>query len=115
MTTVLDKAAIKAKYAAERGKRMRPDGNDQYQRLSGKFASLAADPYTPFTERVPVADHVTFAFVGAGMSGFWNNEGQGVDEKFRRSQGHPSGAEGFFRHIDAWRRSGDFAGLIFRK
>jgi cyclohexanone monooxygenase len=69
MTTVLDKADIKAKYAAERAKRLRPDGNDQYQRLSGKFASLAADPYTPFIEREPVADHVTFAFVGAGMSG----------------------------------------------
>ncbi len=69
MTTVLDKADIKAKYAAERAKRLRPDGNDQYQRLSGKFAALAADPYTPFIEREPVADHVTFAFVGAGMSG----------------------------------------------
>ncbi len=69
MTTLLDKADIKAKYAAERAKRLRPEGNDQYQRLSGKFASLAADPYTPFTEREPVTDHVTFAFVGAGMSG----------------------------------------------
>ncbi|PZP13821.1 MAG: monooxygenase, partial [Sphingomonas hengshuiensis] len=47
--------------------------------------------------------------------GFWNNEGQGWNEKFRRSQGHPGGAGGFFQHIDAWRRSGDFAGLIFSK
>ncbi|WP_416908061.1 MAG: flavin-containing monooxygenase [Polymorphobacter sp.] len=69
MTRVLDKADIKAKYAAERAKRLRPEGNDQYQRLSGKFAALAADPYTPYVERAPVADHVTFAFVGAGMSG----------------------------------------------
>ncbi|WP_374139364.1 NAD(P)-binding protein, partial [Sphingomonas sp.] len=69
MTTLLDKADIKSKYAAERAKRLRPEGNAQYQRLSGKFASLAADPYTPYIERDPVTDHVTFAFVGAGMSG----------------------------------------------
>ena len=69
MTLVLDKAAIKAKYAAEREKRLRAEGNDQYDRLEDKFASLAADPYTPFTEREPVRDHVTFAFIGAGMSG----------------------------------------------
>ena len=67
--SVTPSVAIKAKYAAERAKRLRPEGNDQYQRLSGKFASLATDPYTPFTEREPVTDHVTFAFVGAGMSG----------------------------------------------
>ena len=69
MTTLLDKADIKSKYAAERAKRLRPEGNAQYQRLAGKFASLAADPYTPYIERDPVTDHVTFAFVGAGMSG----------------------------------------------
>ena len=47
--------------------------------------------------------------------GFWNNEGQGWDEKFRRSQGHPGGAAGYFQHIDAWRRAGDFKELIFSK
>ncbi|MBA3879070.1 MAG: monooxygenase [Sphingobium sp.] len=69
MTTVLDREAIKQKYAAERAKRLRPDGNEQYQRLSGKFQDMAADPYTPFVPRDPVSDHVTFAFIGAGMSG----------------------------------------------
>lgn len=69
MTTVFDKDAIKQKYAAERAKRLRPDGNNQYQRLSGNFADMAADPHTPFVPRKPVTDHVTFAFIGAGMSG----------------------------------------------
>ena len=69
MTTVLDKETVKQKYAAERAKRLRPDGNEQYQRLSGKFAGLAVDPHTPFVYREPVTDHVTFAFIGAGMSG----------------------------------------------
>lgn len=47
--------------------------------------------------------------------GFWNNEGQGWSKEFRQSQGHPGGAEGYFKHIDAWRRSGKYKGLIFSK
>ena len=65
----IDKDAIRRKYAEERAKRLRPDGNAQYQRLESKFESLAVDPYTPFQERDPVKDHVTFAFIGAGFSG----------------------------------------------
>ena len=65
----IDKSAIKAKYAEERAKRLREDGNDQYQPLEGKLSDLAADPHTPYIERDPVSDHVTFAFVGAGLSG----------------------------------------------
>ncbi len=70
MTTVLlDKDTIRKKYAEERAKRLRPDGNDQYVRLEGTFEDLAVDPHTPFRERAPVRDHVTFAFIGAGFSG----------------------------------------------
>jgi cyclohexanone monooxygenase len=68
-TSMLDKDAIKKKYAEERAKRLRPDGNAQYQRLEGKFEDLSVDPHTPFQERAPVSDHVTFAFIGAGFSG----------------------------------------------
>lgn len=68
-TILLDKTAIKQKYADERAKRMRADGNDQYQRLEGKFHDMAVDPHTPLQQRDPVKDHVTFAFVGAGFSG----------------------------------------------
>ena len=68
-TATLDKDALKKKYAEERDKRVRADGNDQYQRLEGKFEDLAADPYTPWQEREPVRDHVTFAFIGGGFSG----------------------------------------------
>ncbi|MEC7289210.1 MAG: monooxygenase, partial [Pseudomonadota bacterium] len=65
----LDKDALKQKYAEERDKRVRADGNAQYQRLEGSFDDLAADPYTPWTERAPVTDHVTFAFIGGGFAG----------------------------------------------
>ena len=68
-TATLDKDALKKKYAEERDKRLRSDGNAQYQRLEGKFEDLAADPYTPVKERAPVTDHVTFAFIGGGFAG----------------------------------------------
>jgi cyclohexanone monooxygenase len=57
------------KYRAERDKRLRPDGNAQYQRLEGVFSHYAEDPYTPFKERAPKTDHVTFTFVGGGFAG----------------------------------------------
>ena len=67
--TAEDKAAIRKRYLAERDKRLRADGNAQYQRLEDKFEAFATDPYTPQTARDPVTDHVTFAFIGGGFAG----------------------------------------------
>ena len=68
-TKTLDKDALKQKYATERDKRLRADGNAQYVRLEGTFDDLAADPYMPVKDRDPVTDHVTFAFIGGGFAG----------------------------------------------
>jgi len=68
-TATIDKQALRKKYAEERDKRVRTDGNDQYVRLEGTFDNAAADPYIPVKERAPVTDHVTFAFIGGGFSG----------------------------------------------
>lgn len=65
----IDKDALRRKYREERDKRLRPDGNDQYLRLTGRFAHYLDDPYTPWTERAPRTDHVTVAFVGGGFAG----------------------------------------------
>ena len=65
----IDKAALLAKYRAERDKRLRPDGNAQYLALKGRLAHYADDPFTPVTPREPKTDHVTFAFVGGGFAG----------------------------------------------
>ena len=46
--------------------------------------------------------------------GYYNNEGQGYGDQERFALGHPAGAQGFFSHIDAWRKSGRFEGLEFR-
>ena len=64
-----DKEAIRRKYAAERDKRLRPDGSGQYLRVAGHFARYLDDPYTPVAARPAVTDDVTFAFVGGGFAG----------------------------------------------
>ncbi|QUD89628.1 flavin-containing monooxygenase [Phenylobacterium montanum] len=65
----LDKAALIAKYAEERAKRLRADGNQQYLQITGRLAHYLDDPYTPVTPRDPLSDHVTFAFIGGGFAG----------------------------------------------
>src|SRR5580704_13733939 len=67
--TVVDADALRSKYAAERAKRLRPDGNDQYLEFTGTFADMLTDPYTELVEREPKRDHVTFAFIGGGFAG----------------------------------------------
>ena len=66
---MIDKQALLTKYRAERDKRLRADGNDQYIHIADKFAHYLEDPYTPVTPREPKTDHVTFAFVGGGFAG----------------------------------------------
>jgi cation diffusion facilitator CzcD-associated flavoprotein CzcO len=67
--TATNRDALIARYRAERDKRIRPDGNDQYLEPTGRFADLLEDPYTERVEREPVHDHVTVAFIGAGFAG----------------------------------------------
>ena len=61
--------ALRSKYAQERDKRLRPDGNDQYVRLTGQFGHYLTDPYAERVEREPKRDHVTVAFAGGGFAG----------------------------------------------
>ncbi len=67
--TTIDKDALKQKYREERDKRLRPDGNAQYLQIKGQLAHYLEDPYTPFTERKPLTDHVLVAFIGGGFAG----------------------------------------------
>jgi cation diffusion facilitator CzcD-associated flavoprotein CzcO len=65
----MDREELRKKYAAERKKRLRPDGNAQYIRIEDRLSHYLDDPYTPVQARAPVHDHVTFAFVGGGFAG----------------------------------------------
>ena len=60
---------LRRRYALERAKRLRPDGNDQYIEIKGQFGHYLDDPYTARVERAPKRDHVTVAFVGGGFAG----------------------------------------------
>ena len=65
-----DPDALKAKYLYERDRRVREDGNDQYQEIKGEFAELADDPYVdPGFTREPLFDEVEFIVVGGGFGG----------------------------------------------
>lgn len=64
-----DKEALKKKYLAERDKRLRTDGNEQYLQIKDQLAHYLDDPYTAREEREPLTDHVTFAFIGGGFAG----------------------------------------------
>ncbi|MFE3002060.1 flavin-containing monooxygenase [Nocardia sp. NPDC059246] len=65
-TVPSDGDSLRRKYAEERSKRLRTDGNAQFHHLGDQ---LLKDPFTPVVEREPVTDHVTFTFIGGGFAG----------------------------------------------
>ncbi len=60
---------LRARYRAERDKRLRSDGNEQYVEPIGRFAHFVDDIWTPRPEREPVHDDVEVAVIGAGFAG----------------------------------------------
>jgi len=65
-----DPAALKARYRAERDKRLRADGNEQYREIKGEFARYLDDPYVaPGFTRAPLTDEVEVVVIGGGFGG----------------------------------------------
>ena len=67
--TEFDADALRNKYRSERDKRLRTDGNEQYQEVSGKFAHFISDPYVSPDNRAPISDFVEIAIIGGGFIG----------------------------------------------
>ncbi len=66
----IDIPAIRERYAAERAKRLRPEGGDQYLELEGDFADFyEVDPYTTRVERDPITEDVEVVILGGGFAG----------------------------------------------
>ena len=65
----IDREALRAKYRAERDKRIRPEGKDQYLEPTGRFAHLLEDPWARPVSRDPVRAEVDVVCVGAGFAG----------------------------------------------
>ena len=68
-TDLIDHDALRAKYRAERDKRLRDEGNEQYIEPKGRFAHFLDDPYVERVEREPLFDDTTVVFIGGGFSG----------------------------------------------
>ena len=65
-----DPDALRAKYRAERDKRLREDGNEQYQEVTGDFSHYIDDPYVEQGfSREPLHDEVDCIVVGGGFGG----------------------------------------------
>ncbi|BBY28591.1 flavin-containing monooxygenase [Mycolicibacterium sediminis] len=68
--TDVDITALREKYAAERAKRVRPEGASQYLELEGDFADFyEVDPYTTVTERDPIVEDADVVVLGGGFAG----------------------------------------------
>jgi len=65
-----DLEAIRYRYAAERDKRIREEGNDQYVELAGDLAHYVDDPYVePGFQREPINKAVDALIIGGGFGG----------------------------------------------
>src|ERR1700761_9739840 len=65
-----DPKAIEEKYRQERDKRLRSDGNAQYQDLEGDLKHLGLDAFADHGfERDPIDTHVGTLIVGGGYGG----------------------------------------------
>lgn len=65
-----DAEALRAKYLAERDKRLRTDGETQYVEAAGEYSDFVADPYVePGFVRSPLTKEIDVLIVGGGFGG----------------------------------------------
>ncbi len=65
-----DIPTLRAKYAAERDKRLNADRTNQYVRPTGAFQAVYQhDPHMPYIEREAISEEIDVAILGAGWGG----------------------------------------------
>lgn len=95
----VDIPALQRKYVAERARRMRSEGGEQYVRPTGKLASnYAADPYMATEPRAPISEELDVLVLGAGWGGI-------MASYYLTKEGVTN-----FRNID---HAGDFGGVWY--
>ena len=69
-TPDVDQEALRARYLAERDKRLRPDGQQQYLEAENEFAEFyEGDPYLPVVPRQPITGDIDVVILGGGFAG----------------------------------------------
>ena len=80
----VDLQTVRAKYRAERDKRLRDDGNEQYQQVTGDFAYFVDDPYIDeVVQRSSEKRDVDVVIIGGGFGGMLaavRLQEQGIDD-----------------------------------
>ena len=65
-----DPEFLKKKYREERDKRLRQDGNEQYQEVTGEFSYFVEDPYVQEAiTREPIQEEIEVVIIGGGFGG----------------------------------------------
>jgi cation diffusion facilitator CzcD-associated flavoprotein CzcO len=94
-----DMPALREKYRQERDKRLRPDGQKQYFRLTGDVgADYAVDPHQPVKPRGPLSEEIDVVVLGAGWGG--------IMAAYHLTQAGVTN----FRNVDT---AGDFGGVWY--
>ncbi|RDI56101.1 flavin-containing monooxygenase [Nocardia mexicana] len=70
VTPDVDRDALREKYLAERDKRLRPDGQQQYLEAENGFAEFyESDPHLPVVPREPIDADIEVVVLGGGFAG----------------------------------------------
>ena len=70
MSLDFDPVELRKKYRAERDRRIKAEGNDQYIEIEAEFSHYLDDPYVePGFERAPLTDEIEVAVIGGGFGG----------------------------------------------
>lgn len=65
-----DPAQVRRKYAQERAKRLRDEGNEQFVEVAGEFAGFESDPYVePGFARDALSEELEVVILGGGIGG----------------------------------------------
>jgi len=64
-----DPTTLRERYRAERDKRVRSEGSEQYVEIAGQFAHYLEDPYVDSVERASIREEVEVVVVGGGFGG----------------------------------------------